>query len=296
MLGGVLSYWMLPLFSAVVWLAMILAMLIHWLSSGKPKYPSMRQSQSIAYISDVGAFEFKPLFITMGTISVVTFDLAFLAERWLRHSGRLVHNTTRWQKILAAGSIVFSLIGALGLILLTIFDVHRHKSLHDTFLALFIGGYVVSAVFTCAEYQRLGKVHRRFKILRASFWIKLFFIIVEVILAIAFGALNRTKHWNSAAIVEWVIATVYSTYVLSFVIDFLPAVKTKHHTSGQMQEEAASHSNGANGFASHNAAVNHGSGVRNNGAAYPSGRVTGEMLQNGVGSKEYAHRPAGALV
>jgi hypothetical protein len=46
------------------------------------------------------------------------------------------------------------------------------------------GGYVISAVFTCAEYQRLGKVHRRFKILRVSFWIKLFFIIVEVILAI----------------------------------------------------------------------------------------------------------------
>jgi len=97
-------------------------------------------------------------------------------------------------------------------------------------------------------------------------------------------------------VVEWVIATVYSTYVLSFVIDFLPAVKTKHHTSGQMQEEAASHSNGANGFASHHTADSHGNSLGNNGAAYSNGRATGETLQNGVDSKEYAHRPAGALV
>lgn len=113
----------------------------------------------------------------------------------------------------------------------------------------------------------------------------------------AFGSLNRTKHWNSAAVVEWVIALVYSTYVLSFVIDFLPAVKTKHHTSGQMLEEAAyAQSHGANGVASNNnTAAIYGNDHGNNGAAYPSG-TTGEMSQNGVGAKEYAHHPPGGLV
>jgi hypothetical protein len=101
-------------------------------------YPTSEANPIPSYISDVGAFEFKPLFIAMGTVSVVTFDLAFIAERWLRHSGRLVHNTTRWQKILAAGSIVFSIVGGAGLILLTIFDTHHHKKLHDAFLALFM--------------------------------------------------------------------------------------------------------------------------------------------------------------
>jgi Frag1/DRAM/Sfk1 family len=106
-------------------------------------YPTSEADPVLSYISDVGAFEFKPLFIAMGTTSVVTFDLAFVAERWLRHSGRLVHNTTRWQKVLAAGSIIFSIIGALGLILLTIFDVYHHKSLHDTFLALFMYAHAI---------------------------------------------------------------------------------------------------------------------------------------------------------
>lgn len=45
-------------------------------------------------------------------------------------------------------------------------------------------GYVVSAIFICAEYQRLGIKYREHRVLRASFWIKLFFIFVEIILAV----------------------------------------------------------------------------------------------------------------
>ena len=42
-----------------------------------------------------------------------------------------------------------------------------------------MGGYVLSAVFICAEYQRLGVHFREQRILRVSFWVKLVFIIVE---------------------------------------------------------------------------------------------------------------------
>lgn len=49
-----------------------------------------------------------------------------------------------------------ALVGTCGLILLSIFDTWRHPHLHDIFLLLFIVGYVVSAIFICAEYQRLG--------------------------------------------------------------------------------------------------------------------------------------------
>ena len=46
------------------------------------------------------------------------------------------------------------------------------------------GGYIVSAIFTCWEYQRLGVKYRQHRILAASFWIKLAFILVEFVLAI----------------------------------------------------------------------------------------------------------------
>lgn len=90
------------------------------------------------YISDVGAQYLKPLFIAMSAVTVVTLDLTLLFERWLRHTGRLSHNTSLFQKILSLISIIASIVGAAGLILLTIFDTLRHPRLHDVFLALFM--------------------------------------------------------------------------------------------------------------------------------------------------------------
>lgn len=45
--------------------------------------------------------------------------------------------------------------------------------------------------------------------LLTSFTIKLFFIIVEVALAISFGATEYTGRLNTSAILEWVVALVY---------------------------------------------------------------------------------------
>jgi hypothetical protein len=80
----------------------------------------------------------KPLFIAMGGASVIIFDIGFLSERWLRHRGKLVHYSSGFQRFLAAGSILFAIIGALGFILLACFDTKRHKSLHDLFIAFFM--------------------------------------------------------------------------------------------------------------------------------------------------------------
>jgi Frag1/DRAM/Sfk1 family len=135
---------------------MIIAMLIVWNVEGKPKYASMSDAQTVAYISDIGAQGLKPLFVTGSIVTTVFLDISFASERWLRHRGRLVKNKTLMEKILSGLSMVFAVIGTAGLILLSVFDTLRYPRLHDTFLLLFIVGYVVSAVFICWEYQRLG--------------------------------------------------------------------------------------------------------------------------------------------
>jgi Frag1/DRAM/Sfk1 family len=142
--------------SGLCWLGMLLGLLISWNVDGRPHYASMDQGQTIAYISDVGAEHLKPLFIAGACVTTVFLDLSFLSERWLRHRGRLAANTTTTEKILSGLSMVFALIGTAGLILLSIFDTLRHPTLHDIFLLLFIAGFVISAIFICAEYQRLG--------------------------------------------------------------------------------------------------------------------------------------------
>ncbi|KAF2842760.1 hypothetical protein M501DRAFT_22606 [Patellaria atrata CBS 101060] len=225
------SYWVFPLFAACVWLAMLLAMLLTWLIDGSPHYLSMDAKQQIAYISDIGADKLKPLFIAMGAVTVVTLDLSFIFERWLRHRGRLHPTTSNLQNALSILSILAAIAGAAGLILLTVFDSLRHGRMHNAFLGIFIGGYILSAVFTCAEYQRLGFHYREHRLLRASFWIKLAFILVEVALAIAFGVCQRQDKYNEAAVLEWIIALIFTFYILSFFIDFVPALRTKHHQS-----------------------------------------------------------------
>ncbi|KAK4044752.1 Frag1/DRAM/Sfk1 family-domain-containing protein [Parachaetomium inaequale] len=185
-----LSYWVTPILAGTVWLATLLALLLYWIvSEGRTHYPSMSESQTIAYISDVGASTLKPLFITGCVLTTVLLDISFGADRWLRHKGRLAPNTTTTEKVLSGLTIVFAVLGTAGLILLS---------------------------------------YREHRVLRISFWIKLTFVIVEVLLAVAFVACTFTRHYNPGAVLEWIIAFIFSAYVFSFYVDLYPAAATKH--------------------------------------------------------------------
>ncbi len=139
-----------------MWLATLTAMIAVWCTEGRQHYSSMSPGQTIAYISDVGAQGLKPLFITGCVITTVFLDLSLVAERWLRHSGRLAKNRTMQEKVVSALSILCAIGGTVGLIGLSIADTVRHSRLHNVFLGVFIVGYVLSAIFICWEYQRLG--------------------------------------------------------------------------------------------------------------------------------------------
>ena len=123
----------------------LLGMLGTWIARGSPRYVSMEPGQTIAYISDIGATNLQPLFIAGSAVSVVVFDVCFVSERWLRHKGRLAHNTSITQKILSGFACAFAIIGAAGLILLTILDTVDHPNAHDICLGVFM--YVYPTIF-----------------------------------------------------------------------------------------------------------------------------------------------------
>lgn len=242
--GWFLSYWQLPFLAAAVWFGTLLAMMVVWLAQGKPQYVTMEPAQDIAYVSDIGATGLQPLFIAGSTVAVVIFDLAFLSERWLRHKGRLAHNTSKAQKVLSVLASVFAIIGAAGLILLTAANSRYHRGAHYTGLGIFVAGYIISAIFICAEYQRLGMKFREYRVLRISFWTKLAFIFIELALVIAFGVQNYRDKYNSAAILEWTVCLGFICYMLSFVMDFIPAVGSKHDRFPTAEEMAMAQQNG----------------------------------------------------
>ncbi|KAI0154183.1 hypothetical protein GGR57DRAFT_467488 [Xylariaceae sp. FL1272] len=220
----VFSYWVFPIISGVAWLVTLLTMFIYWKATNK-NFPS--QHGDIPYISDIGASRLKPLFIVGAVLTTVFLDAAFISDRLLRHKGRLVPNTSLGEKVLSGLSLIFAAVGTVGLTFLSGFDVAHYQTLHDSFLVLFIGGYLFSAIFLCWEFQKLGKKYRQHRILRASFWVKLAFIIVEVALVVAFVVFSYKKDYNHAAIFEWTISLVFTFYVMSFIIDLWPAVATK---------------------------------------------------------------------
>lgn len=134
-----LSYWVVPIFSGCCWFGGLLAMLCLWIEKGSPHLDFMKPEQTILYISDIGATSWgKPIFIATSTCMVVSFDIVFITERWLRHTGRLVPNYNKWEKIFAVASIICSLIGAAGLILLTIFNTRDYPNVHDGMLGVFM--------------------------------------------------------------------------------------------------------------------------------------------------------------
>jgi len=59
--------------------------------------------------------------------------------------------------------------------------------------------------------------------------VKLAFILVEIVLAAVFVGTTFTHRRNVAAVFEWIVALVFTFYVLSFLLDLLPSVRSKNH-------------------------------------------------------------------
>jgi hypothetical protein len=77
----------------------------------------------------------------MGAVTVVTFNIVFVAERWLRHRGTLAVNTSRFQKGLSIIATISAIAGGIGLILLTCLNDLHHGTAHDVCLVIFMYGH-----------------------------------------------------------------------------------------------------------------------------------------------------------
>lgn len=77
---------------------------------------------------------------------------------------------------------------------------------------------------------------------------KLFFIIVEILLAAVFVGTSFTTHRSIAAVFEWIIAVIFTFYVLTFFVDLLPASQNHHKTMnlemGHVDRATVAHQNG----------------------------------------------------
>lgn len=214
----------LPIFIAFFWFASLLALLLTWIISGRPRYVS--QEGSIAYISDVGASFLKPLFVVACCITGVGFFLSLVLERLLRHRGRLVPEMRKRERVLGVLAIIGAFIAMWGLILLSGFDTGRYPSLHRVFLLVFIVGVALSAILTVLEYRWLARDYSDMHKLRRAYIAKAAIAGILIILAIAFG-ITLFFVPNVGAVIEWAIAFGFTFYILTFYYDLRMAKNTQ---------------------------------------------------------------------
>lgn len=219
---------------------MLIALMVCWSAQGFPVYDWMEPNhhhQTILYISDVAATNLQPIFISCASTQALFFILTLIAERYLRHAGRLLPNWNKKEKILAATSIFFAFIGQLGIIFVSTFNTHSFPDVHASFLVVFIVFLALSAVCNGFELYILNKAYITYNHFKRSYIFKSIWWIISLGLAIGFAVCIKRHHPNAAAVCEWTLAFLYGFYLLSFAYDLWPAAKAE---KGEMFHEKQS--------------------------------------------------------
>lgn len=239
----VVHYYLIPLVSLVVWWGMLTALLICWAAQGKPQYSWNDKYQNPAYISDLGATNLQPLFISCAGFQAIFFIGTLVMEYYLRRAKKLQPYVSTKQGKFAIVSIVCSVLSQAGIILVSIFKTTAFHEVHLSMVAVFI----IFAFFTCLfnflnsfifgnyptrlspnhEKVIFGK-HRWANLYMVSFFLKLLWLIGAVFFACLFGGYMKTGKPSLSAIFEWTISYWYGLLLVMWSIDLFPSA-IKHY-------------------------------------------------------------------
>ncbi len=224
-------FWILPFLTFSTWVATLVTMLALWVRDGYSRYG---RDANIVFISDVGAAHHVP-FIGLCCTTAGLYILTVLLERQLRHArripGSLIRRTTNYD----ITSVVFAIIGALGLVFLSIFDTVDYPTVHWTMTLVFIVFVALSTIFQVLEVFSLAHRHPgRTPILWAAAVLKTIIVTLAIATAIAFAALYGTcggdvpnercnRITSGAGALEWTVAFLLALFFLTYILDFIPA-------------------------------------------------------------------------
>ncbi|PKY04124.1 putative FK506 suppressor Sfk1 [Aspergillus campestris IBT 28561] len=220
--------WTYPLIAACSWLAMLISMLAYWLEAGEPVYETMRGSRTFPFISDIGSQEPKPVFVFGSFLTMLFLSLSIILKQWPREKDQIVQRSRYTGPFCTYLSILSSIIGSMALVLSAVFDNNHYRTLHDNTSFIFITSFLLSGIFICADYIQVG-IHSNWdhEVLVKITTVRLFIVIVELFLSLAFkwASLNTsTKH--PSAILEWVVAFLFTGHILCFFVDLHPPFRT----------------------------------------------------------------------
>ncbi|KAJ5242868.1 uncharacterized protein N7469_001195 [Penicillium citrinum] len=203
----------------------LFGLLGHWFMVGQPRYGRMEFDQTVPFISDLAAQKLWPLFLIGCFITTLFFNISFY---------QFVRQKEHHNNLCIYFSFTITIIGGLSLLMIGVFDNIDFKHLHDVFVTIFITGYIIGAVAICIDYFYLMTLYgAERRILFASFFIKVSFIITELAFILPFRIMAGMHHAekNAAAVLEWATAFIFTGYVLSFAVDLMEDEDDFFHSS-----------------------------------------------------------------
>lgn len=232
-----LHYYIIPLVCMVTWWGMLIAFLSAWSLQGEPIYPEMTQVHRLIYLSDIGATNLQPLFISCAGFQAIFFVGTLLMEIILRKQHKLQPYVTNAQFVIAILSLIAGCIGQLGIIFVSIFNTNEHHTVHLSMLGVFIAFCFIAIFLNLLNSFLFGIFTRRLTPEHKIFFgknrfvniymivcvIKAFWLATASSFALAFAMFMKKSESNSAAIFEWILCFWYGLILLIWSIDLFPA-------------------------------------------------------------------------
>ncbi|CCD23174.1 Frag1/DRAM/Sfk1 family protein NDAI_0B01400 [Naumovozyma dairenensis CBS 421] len=247
-------FFLLPWIAFIPWYGMLIAMLICWAAQGHPIYWFMHSEQFPVYISDIGATNLRPLFISCVAWEGLGYALTVFAEFYQRSGGNLLNRPNKRTKFymppwyhkdernLIIAACVLGAFGEIALLMCTIFSTALYHHVHLAMVAVFVVLMFFSVVCLSTEYFLMGRHYALLHPLASNtdgvhfedlkwyqwkghYWnkftisglAKALWLAFAVIWAICFGAISND---SKSACFEWLLAFWFGVLFVIISIDF----------------------------------------------------------------------------
>lgn len=239
-----IHYYVIPLVALVVWWGMLIALLSCWSLQGHPIYSFMLpDTQDPVYISDVGATNLQPLFISCTGFQLIFFIGTMVMEYVLRTKQKLQPYVSSKQPKFAIVSIICAILGQLGILFVSIFKTTKYPTVHLTMVGVFIFFIFWACFFNFMNSfifgnfpQRLHPNHERVifgkhrwaNLYMVSFFFKLVWLSAAFAFALCFGIFMEKGNDSLSAAFEWTISFWYGLLLVLWSMDLFPSA-VKHY-------------------------------------------------------------------
>jgi len=221
------------------WFLTLSILLIHWLAAGRPRYPG-QSNPYVAYISDIAAFGYKPVFIAGCTITALAFAVTVFAVHYARYSVHFYGLTgdARWRKMASICALLCGLWAATSLLLLTVFDTFHAHQRHGILLLSCFGGLLLAAFTTTvvwfdqawkpSEWEGLRKwlslciplAESVFPWNGTDDWCRCLasnaWVVIDIAVGVAFTVLVYNSWMRTAGVLEWALTYAGAFWLLTF--------------------------------------------------------------------------------